>query len=267
VFTTKPWPLKAQTDILDTQNGLAQSTGDGGSFTPEMKLIRRICFVCGIFFAFGGTTAWSQNTVESRVLQFSNAVAARFSSDFTKAGVAYPPRALTFIGLKEEKRLEVYAAGKDDKFRFIRSYPILAASGHAGPKLREGDSQVPEGLYRIESLNPNSRFHLALRVDYPNAADRERAKEEKRTNLGGDIMIHGNAVSIGCLAMGDRAAEDLFVLAALTGIRNINVILSPIDFRTRDLTEIPAGAPKWTAQLYDSIKAAMRQYDAPRQGK
>ena len=38
-------------------------------------------------------------------------------------------------------------------------------------------------------------------------------------------MIHGNAVSIGCLAMGDSAAEDLFVLAALTGIKNIDVIL------------------------------------------
>lgn len=44
-------------------------------------------------------------------------------------------------------------------------------------------------------------------------------------------MIHGNAVSIGCLAMGDTAAEELFVLAARTGLRNIQVILSPIDFR------------------------------------
>ena len=221
----------------------------------------------GVFLGFSGMTGWAQSTVESRVLQFSDAVAHRLAGDFKKAAVPYPPQALTFIGLKQEKRLEVYAADKGGKFRFIRSYPIIAASGRLGPKLREGDEQVPEGLYQIESLNPNSRFHLSLRVDYPNAADRERAKAEQRTNLGGDIMIHGNAVSIGCLAMGDSAAEDLFVLAAVTGIRNINVILSPIDFRTRDLTEIPAGAPKWTGELYDSIKAALRQYDVPRQGK
>jgi murein L,D-transpeptidase YafK len=216
-----------------------------------------------LLLALTGMTASAQKTVEDRILQFSNAVAHRLTGDFKKAGVSYPPRALTFIGFKQEKLLEVYAADGDGKFRFIRSYPILAASGGLGPKLREGDRQVPEGLYRVESLNPNSRFHLSLRIDYPNAADRERAKVEKRTNLGGDIMIHGDAVSIGCLAMGDPASEDLFVLAALTGVRNANVILSPIDLRSRDLTEIPTGAPKWTAELYDSVKAALRPYDAP----
>src|SRR5204863_8498878 len=62
---------------------------------------------------------------------------------------------------------------------------------------------ISEGIYPIESLNPNSRFHLSLRIGYPNAFDRAQAAKEKRTNLGGDIMIHGNSVSIGCLAMGE----------------------------------------------------------------
>jgi hypothetical protein len=43
-------------------------------------------------------------------------------------------------------------------------------------------------------------------------------------------MIHGDARSRGCLAMGDPASEDLFVLAALTGIENVKVILTPVDF-------------------------------------
>ena len=45
-------------------------------------------------------------------------------------------------------------------------------------------------------------------------------------------MIHGSSVSVGCLAMGDPAIEELFVLAAETGLENIKVILSPVDFRT-----------------------------------
>ena len=74
----------------------------------------------------------------------------------------------------------------------LARYPIRAASGALGPKLREGDRQVPEGVYDIESLNPNSRFHVALRVGYPNAFDRQMAGREGRTALGGDIMIRAS---------------------------------------------------------------------------
>ena len=136
----------------------------------------------------------------------------------------------------------------------IRTYPVLAASGRLGPKLKEGDRQVPEGLYRIESLNPNSMFHLSLRVNYPNEFDRRQASRESRTNLGGDIMIHGSNASIGCLAMGDEAAEDLFILAAETGIDKITVLLSPVDFRKRAMPEVTHPLPEWTDVLYEQIK-------------
>ena len=168
---------------------------------------------------------------------------------------------MTLIGLKQERELQLYAAGPDGRYKLIRSYPILAASGTLGPKLREGDMQVPEGLYRIESLNPNSSFHLSLRVSYPNAFDREQAKAERRTKLGGDIMIHGNAVSIGCIAVGDPAAEDLFVLAAETGLRNIHVILTPVDFRDGKSVPSDASTPQWVGRLYESIKAELSAYD------
>jgi hypothetical protein len=197
-------------------------------------------------------------TIESRLGQFSGLVAKRLHSDFQRAGVPYPPARLVFVGLKQEEQLEVYAAapGADSPLRFIRTYPIQRASGELGPKLKEGDGQVPEGLYGIEYLNPNSAYHLSMKITYPNAFDKARGAEEKRTNLGGDIMIHGKAVSIGCLAMGDEAAEDLFVLAALTGISNIKVILSPVDFRK---TELPSDAkvPAWTATLYPQIREAL----------
>ena len=93
--------------------------------------------------------------------------------------------------MKQEKLLEIYAKQGTNGFKFVCAYPVLAASGVAGPKLREGDRQVPEGIYGIEWLNPNSSYHLSMRISYPNAFDRAQAAKENRTKLGGDIMIHG----------------------------------------------------------------------------
>lgn len=196
------------------------------------------------------------HTVESRLKQYEAVAAERWRPFFEKAGVAYPPRQLVLVGLKDEKVLEVYAGSNG--LRYIRSLPVVQASGKVGPKLKEGDRQVPEGLYTIEYLNPNSKYHLSMKISYPNAFDRARAAEEGRTALGGDIMIHGKDVSIGCLAMGDEAAEDLFVLAAKTGLENIRVILAPVDFRTRQLRAgEKEGLPAWTATLYQEIEAAL----------
>ena len=201
-------------------------------------------------------------TVEDRVNEFGAVVRERLEPKFRAAGVPYPPRRVTFIGLKDERLLAVYAAGADQPFKFICSYPVLAASGLPGPKLREGDRQVPEGIYRVPELNPNSLFHLSIRLDYPNEFDRARGAEDGRAKLGGDIMIHGDARSRGCLAMGDPAAEDLFILAALTGIENITVILAPTDFRTRPAVP-PDGAPPWASELYANIARELGSYARP----
>ena len=200
-------------------------------------------------------------TVRQRLDQYGIAVRFRLDPDFRRAGVEYPLAETVLIAIKDTRVLEVWCRGEaNERFALIRTYPILAASGGPGPKLREGDRQVPEGLYRIESLNPNSRFHLALRVDYPNEFDRRQAERDGRTDLGGDIMIHGSEVSIGCLAMGDEAAEDLFVLAADTGLENVRVILTPVDFRTSDIPAGVSGLPAWTDELYAEIRAALRPF-------
>lgn len=202
--------------------------------------------------------AGGPETVASRVKQFGAAVERRLLPDFRRAGVPYPPRRALLAGFKQERRLELYAAGPSGPLKFIRAYPVLAASGKLGPKLKEGDRQVPEGFYEIEYLNPNSMFHLSMKLNYPNAFDRERAAEDGRTQLGGDIMIHGSAVSIGCIAIGDEGAEDLFVLAAKTGIRNVSVIVSPVDFRSRELPADAPALPAWTGPLYGQLRAALK---------
>jgi murein L,D-transpeptidase YafK len=189
-------------------------------------------------------------TVAERVTQVGAVARERLVPRFRQSGVAYPPSQVILVGLKEEQILELWAADAPKQMHLVHRYPILGASGGSGPKLREGDFQVPEGVYRVELLNPNSRFHLSLRLDYPNAFDRARAAEEGRTELGGDIMIHGGTASIGCLAMGDPAIEELFILAADVGLARIEVLLCPVDLRITPAPAVRTPQPAWLPGLY-----------------
>ncbi len=100
-----------------------------------------------------------EHSTSSRVAQFGEGVGARSKPDSNRAGVPYPPSAVAFLGLKEECVLQVYAAGEDRRFSLIRSYPILAASGALGPKLREGAGSGRHLWRRIaQSEQPLSPF-------------------------------------------------------------------------------------------------------------
>jgi L,D-transpeptidase-like protein len=204
-------------------------------------------------------------TVADRIEMHGEEVKDRVAPLFADAGVAYPPRQVALIAFKDTRRLELHA--RDDErapWRKIATYPIRGMSGNLGPKLREGDRQVPEGLYRAEFLNANSRYHLAIRLDYPNAFDRQRGAADGRDNLGSDIMVHGSSASIGCLAMGNEAAEDLFIIAALAGKENVRIVVAPTDFRDgRVAPEMPG--PHWVPELYRQIRLELRNF--PHQGR
>ena len=109
---------------------------------------------------------------------------------------------------KEEMELEVWVEGEDE-FELFRTYRVAAWSGTVGPKLREGDKQAPEGFYFVVpgGMNPNSQYHLAFNLGYPNAYD----KAHKRT--GSALMVHGSTGSIGCYAMTDARIEEIYTLA------------------------------------------------------
>lgn len=134
---------------------------------------------------------------------------------------SYPPKNLFIRAFKQEKELEIWAGSR--KLRLIKTYPILAASGVLGPKLQRGDRQVPEGWYYINRFNPKSRFHLSLGLNYPNEADKIRSAGR---DPGDDIFIHGSNKSIGCLAMGDPAIEEIYGLARDVKSR-IHVLILP----------------------------------------
>jgi TPR repeat protein len=222
-----------------------------------MRPVRQL--LMGLALAVGFVSASGAAALPSEVARAEEALVARFAS----RGVDYPPREVGLVALKREARLELWARSAD-RWTFIRSYLIRAASGRLGPKLREGDHQVPEGVYDIAALNPMSRFHLSLRVDYPNAFDRARAAEDGRERLGGDIMIHGGALSDGCLAVGDAEIEQIYALVERVGIERIRVVVSPFDLRGRSASRagVPT-RPRWLPQLYDTIAAALEPFGLP----
>jgi murein L,D-transpeptidase YafK len=111
---------------------------------------------------------------------------------------------------KEERELELWARNADDsKFVLLKTYEVCKKSGTTGPKRRQGDLQVPEGFYHIDRFNPMSRFHLSLGINYPNKSDKILSDPDKP---GGDIFIHGDCVTVGCLPITDDQIKELYVI-------------------------------------------------------
>lgn len=207
-----------------------------------------------MFFIFGAALASPEHALTAQTTTSEKLLKARFQ----QAGVDYPPRRIQLIALKETKRLELWV-WEDRKWHHVHDYPVFAASGHPGPKLKEGDKQVPEGFYRIEALNPNSNFHLSLKLDFPNPFDWKNAVEEDRESPGSNIFIHGSAWSSGCLAIGNRNVEELFSLVSRIGKERVHVLIAPYDFRKRPIS-LKKGVPSWVEQLYAYLNARMRQF-------
>jgi hypothetical protein len=201
-------------------------------------------------------------TSEAQVIKtYGNSVRKKLKAQFQQLDVAYPPKKMTWIGLKQEKVLLVFAVDAKGKLRQILNYSIIGASGTTGPKLKQGDMQVPEGFYKLNGFRPNVVAHLAVSVNYPNAEDRAHAKMDHRGgDLGSDILIHGSRWSTGCLAMGNEPIEELFVLAHDCGLKNISIIFAPCDLALHqpeiDLHQQPA----WLPDLYARLKAALQKY-------
>lgn len=132
---------------------------------------------------------------------------------------------------KHEQKLELWSSNCDScLYRLIKTYSFTAFSGILGPKRAQGDYQTPEGLYFIDRFNPRSNFHLSLGINYPNKSDRIRTKS---SDPGGDIFIHGNMVTIGCIPLGDKAIEELYLFAVRArsfGQDRIRVYIYPFRF-------------------------------------
>jgi murein L,D-transpeptidase YafK len=86
---------------------------------------------------------------------------------------------------KREHRMRAYRGNA-----LLREFRVALGRGGLAPKVQQGDGRVPEGEYIIDTRNPNSRFHLSLRISYP-MPHQVRAAAARGIDPGGDIMIHG----------------------------------------------------------------------------
>lgn len=155
-------------------------------------------------------------------------------SQFAKQGLPWPARQIYIRSFKYDSQLEVwvrYTSGQP--FKLFKTYKVCAMAGAIGPKRMEGDYQVPEGFYYINEFNPRSSYHLSLGINYPNVSDRVLSDSARP---GGDIYIHGNCVTVGCIPLQNDQIEELYILAAQAknqGQDFIPVHIFPIRYNNR----------------------------------
>jgi murein L,D-transpeptidase YafK len=162
---------------------------------------------------------------------------------------------------KKEKELELWVKNKaDTKFTLLKKIAICASSGELGPKRKEGDYQVPEGIYDIPVFNPNSSYFLALKVGYPNASDKILV-DGKRT--GGDIMIHGNCVTIGCIPLQDGPVKDVYMLCveAKNNHTSPRVEIYPCKFTAENLKYLEENFDAGKNKFWENIKPAYTYFE------
>ena len=133
-----------------------------------------------------------------------------------------------FLG---ERRMELKRDGQT-----IKRYRVALGFAPECHKEREGDGRTPEGSYTVDARNPQSAFHLSLRVSYPDQTDKAHAAA-LGLSPGGDIYIHGQPNGVrkfwtghpnkdwttGCVAVTDGEMRDLWSLVP-TGAR---VVIHP----------------------------------------
>lgn len=201
-----------------------------------------------------------KQTIESVVEKYISKVKASLKNDFEKNNLSLDDFEMGILAFKKEQLLEIYVRKNEtENWKLFKKYNFTAFSGEIGPKLNNGDNQIPEGIYQMEYLNPNSRFHLSIKVSYPNSFDLEKAKLDKRTDLGGDIMIHGKSATIGCIPVGDKNIEEIFILATKAKNKNFPIIIAPHDFRTNKTFPEIVGI-SWDNELYKKISDELNNF-------
>jgi murein L,D-transpeptidase YafK len=176
---------------------------------------------------------------------------------FTLKKLSYQKFQLFIRAFKKEQTLEVWIKenGKQ-QFTLLHTYDFCTTSGTLGPKRKEGDLQIPEGIYHINHFNPQSNFYLSLGLNYPNASDKILSHA---TKPGGSIYIHGNCVTIGCIPITDEKIKELYILAVETrnnGQEKIPVHIFPdrLDFGAVEKLVSDYSATEKTAGFWKNLQ-------------
>ena len=189
-----------------------------------MKTILIVAFICCLFSCSEDRVQTARSEKNGFIIQ-----------KLTQNGIDSNRFDMFLRAFKNERKLELWAKNKSDSiFKKIMDYDFCTFSGDLGPKRKSGDKQIPEGIYFIQVFNPKSDYYLSLGINYPNAADSILGFKE---NLGNDIYIHGNCVSVGCIAITDDKIKELYTFADIaraSGQSKIRVEIYPFKFSEND---------------------------------
>jgi murein L,D-transpeptidase YafK len=193
-------------------------------------------YISIVFLSF--TNCYAQYSVPVKPFfksaEIVNKTEDTLKKQFEKQRLAWPPKALYIRSFKYDRQLEVWVkSNTKDGFKLFKTYRVCLQSGTMGPKRVEGDFQVPEGFYYINEFNPNSNYHLALGLNYPNASDRILSDANRPGNA---IYIHGDCVSTGCIPLTNAPMEEVYFLASTIfnqGDEYIPVHVFPIRYNVK----------------------------------
>ncbi|EAY30899.1 L,D-transpeptidase family protein [Microscilla marina] len=166
--------------------------------------------------------------------------------------------------VKLEREVEVWARQKGTKpFKLVRTYKFCESSGELGPKRKDGDKQIPEGFYHINRFNPVSKFHLSLGLNYPNRSDKVLGDT---TGLGGDIFLHGDCVTVGCIPITDNNIRELYVFAVEAKARGqkkipVNIFPARLDNAGFDKLKEQYKAQENLVEFWASLKKGYEYFE------
>ncbi|MEO6904846.1 MAG: L,D-transpeptidase family protein [Ginsengibacter sp.] len=189
--------------------------------------------------------------------------------EFKAKGLEWPARYVFMRSFKYDGQLEIWVKSEaKEKYKLFKTYKVCLQSGAMGPKRIQGDYQVPEGFYYINEFNPNSAYHLALGLNYPNASDKILSDPLRP---GNGIYIHGSCVSVGCIPVTDQDIEEIYIIAAVakaSGEDFIPVHIFPIQYNNRKSMEFYDNFVRNNPSLQQfgiQLKAAYDKFEATKE--
>lgn len=163
-----------------------------------------------------------------RVVEAYEAVGEKTKQMLTSVGVDSDSFEVYIRAFKFEEKLELWAkSSNQENFTLVETYNFCSNVGQLGPKRKEGDKQIPEGFYELSKFNPESFYHLSLKVNYPNESDSVLSDQ---VSPGGLIFIHGGCRTVGCIPITDEKIKELYVFcleAKNLGQEKISIHLFP----------------------------------------
>lgn len=181
---------------------------------------------------------------------------------FEAKGLQFPAKYIYIRSFKYDGQLEVWVKNeRKEPYKLFKTYRVCAMAGTLGPKRMAGDYQVPEGFYYINEFNPNSNYHLALGLNYPNESDKILSDSLRP---GGDIYIHGSCVTVGCIPLTNEYIDEVYILAAYAkaaGQDYIPVHIYPVRYNTKRSAEYLIYLEKNDPQLKPFAERLEEVYD------